>query len=507
MRTKFLLLFSNCLLPIVLLGCSSLPEKINHIPATIAKSNTSELSRLISNANKDVELSSVFVQENGFDALAQRVALAEAAEHSIDLQYYIWSDDQSGRYLASRIFEAAERGVKVRALLDDININQRESLLISLNRHPNISIRIFNPSEYRGAISKWLGFVNNFSRLNRRMHNKTFTVDSSVSIVGGRNIGDEYFDLSDHINFKDRDALIAGKVVSSIEDSFHTYWDSSWSYPIEMLGTTDITDKQKQAPNAPQYSKHRKLPQGKKQSIEYLSSILEQSTWTKAIFFSDKPIPEDVENTNKPKETAIRIATLAENAQHEILVESAYLIQDKRQLSKLLKISKKGIIVKALTNSMASNDLITNHSGYAANRKAMINNGMQLYELKATAPICVESTKDESKCSPHVPYGLHTKTLIFDKSIACIGSFNLNLRSTYLNTESILVVYDKNVAERIASNMERAMSDVNSWKLTAQEDKLQWYSEGVTLYADPETSMWQRVKSKFLQLLPIEKYL
>ncbi|PCJ39234.1 MAG: phospholipase D family protein, partial [Moraxellaceae bacterium] len=465
MRIKCFI-FSSCFLFIfALFGCSSLPDKVEHIPARIAESKSSELSKLVDNAQapEDVGLSSVFVQEHGFDALAQRLALTEAAEHTIDFQYYIWNDDMSGRYLASRIVAAADRGVKVRALLDDININQREDLLSSLDRHPNISIRIFNPSKYRGSKSKWLGFLTDFSRLNRRMHNKTFTVDSSFSIVGGRNIGDEYFDLSNHINFKDRDALVAGKVVSSVEDSFNTYWNSSWSYPIELLSKNKNSETQLPKSDIPGYSNGRSLPLKKKQSIEYLISILEQSTWTKADFFSDKPIPEDVGDTDKPKDSAVRISTLAENAQSEILVESAYLILDKKQLGKLLDISKKGIVVKALTNSMASNDLITNHSGYAAKRKAMIKNGMQLYELRATAPLCIDSTKDESKCSPHVPYGLHAKTLIFDKSIACIGSFNLNLRSTYLNTESILIVYDKKIAGTIASNIERAMSGVNSW--------------------------------------------
>lgn len=495
----------------ILSGCGSLPDGIEHVNEPIVTPLKSALSELRDDSlsQKPVQgTSAILIQDKGWDALAQRLALIETAQYSIDIQYYIWNSDASGHYLANRLLAAADRGVKVRVMLDDINLNEREDLLVALDAHPQIEIRIFNPIPTRRGMSKWVNFLGDFSRLNRRMHNKSFTVDGVFSVVGGRNIGDEYFDLSDDINFRDRDVLVMGSVVPEIQTSFADYWDSRWSYPVDLLGG-EVAPYHPvlEAISAPKYKNYPALPEGNKTSAQYLTELVGKMTWVQAHFVSDRPVPLDKDNTNEPKATAKVLAQLARESDKEILLESAYLIFDDRQLEEWQSLANNGVQIKALTNSMASNDLTTNHSGYAGRRQDMLEHGIQLYELKPETGLCEESTQDASKCAPTLAYGLHAKSAVFDDRIASIGSFNFNLRSTYLNTESILIIENQEVAERLASDIEQAMDEKNSWHLKLEEGQVRWYSGDKSWEDEPETGRWERFQSGFLQLLPIEKYL
>jgi len=496
---------------VILTGCSSLPDQVIHQTSLITANETSPLYDLTNSywLDKDIpETSAVLIQDDGWNALAQRLALIETAKYSIDIQYYIWNSDNSGLYLAQRLKAAADRGVKVRVMLDDINLNQRENVLAKLDNHPHIDIRIFNPTPSRDGLSKWLSFVGDFSRLNRRMHNKSFTVDGVLSVVGGRNIGDEYFDLSDEINFRDRDALVMGSAVSEIQTSFAAYWDSRWSYPINLL--TDNTSVELSAiplVKAPHYQHYPPLPQDNESANLFLHALIDKLIPVEATFIYDLPVPVNSSNTDTPKKTAKLLAELGHNAQQQILIESAYLIFDKRQLAALKILIDNDIQIKALTNSMASNDLLANHSGYAGKRHAMLKNGIQLFELKPESELCEVSTKDIDKCVPNVAFGLHAKSAVFDRKIATIGSFNFNLRSTYLNTESVLVINNEQVANTLADHIEQAMQENNSWQLNLENGDIYWRSGTQSWTSDPETGQWERIKSKFIQLLPIEKYL
>lgn len=495
----------------ILTGCASLPEEIDHPNESVVMpltSTLSELSDIYQLQQPTQETSAVLLQDTGWDALAQRLALIETAEHSIDIQYYIWNSDASGHYLANRLLAAADRGVKVRVMLDDINLNEREDLLVALDSHPQIEIRIFNPIPTRRGVTKWLNFLGDFSRLNRRMHNKSFTVDGAFSVVGGRNIGDEYFDLSDEINFRDRDVLVMGSVVTDIQASFGEYWDSRWSYPVDLLGGEVAPYKPVlDAIAAPSYENYPALPEGNKTANRFLKDLMDKMIWVQARFVSDRPVPVDEDNTSEPKATARVLAELARVSEQEILLESAYLIFDDRQLEGWQELTSNGVQIKTLTNSMASNDLVTNHSGYAGRRKNMLEHGIQLFELKPDTNLCEESTRDVSKCAPAIAYGLHAKSAVFDRRVASIGSFNFNLRSTYLNTESILVIENQSVAESLADDIDQAMNEDNSWRLKLQEGEVRWYSGQKSWESEPETGRWERFQSRFLQLLPIEKYL
>ncbi|MDB1125200.1 phospholipase D family protein [Vibrio algarum] len=498
-------------LVVVLAGCGSLPDEIEHPAESLSQQPTSTLSELRDAYRREQlgqETSAVLLQDSGWDALAQRLALIETAEHSIDIQYYIWNSDASGHYLAKRLIEAADRGVQIRVMLDDINLNEREGLLVALDAHPQIEIRVFNPIPSRRGVAKWLNLLGDLPRLNRRMHNKSFTVDGVLSIVGGRNIGDEYFDLSDEINFRDRDALVMGSVVTDIQASFREYWDSRWSYPVDLLGDdSSIEQPVLYDISAPHYSSYPALPEGNKVAQQFIQKLMAKMIWVRAIFVSDKPVPVDENDSDQPKATARLLAKLASQSEQEFLLESAYLIFDDRQLKALQKLTDNGVQIKALTNSMASNDLITNHSGYAGRRADMLEHGIELFELKPEAKLCEESTKDISKCAPTTAYGLHAKSSVFDRRIAVIGSFNFNLRSTYFNTESVLIINNQNVAESLAADIDNAMDEDNSWRLDLHEGEVRWYSGTESWETEPETGQWERTKSHLLQLLPIEKYL
>lgn len=503
---------STILLMLTLLtACSSLPEEMVHALEQPTLAPDSELSNLIKQREAEQASSgqsAVLLQSTGWDALAQRLALVEQAEHSIDIQYYIWNSDTSGRYLASRLVAAADRGVRVRVMLDDINLNERENLLAALDAHPDIEIRIFNPIPNRRGLSKWFSIAGDFSRLNRRMHNKTFTVDGAFSVVGGRNIGDEYFDLSETLNFRDLDVLVAGAVIPDIRESFEKYWSSRWSYPIDLLNNDSPTDLSTvKEVITPVYPQQNALPDNRSDSLQYLSQLVKKMHWVQAKFISDNPVPADGGDSSQPKVTARLMGELAHAANKEILLESAYLILDDGQLDELQQLSYRGLEIKALTNSMASNDLITNHSGYAGRRRAMLKNGMQLFELKPDATLCQETIRDPARCGPDTGYGLHSKSVVFDRKISSIGSFNLNLRSTYLNTESVLLIEDESVSKSLADSMEHAMQMQNSWQLKLIENQIQWKSGEETWTTEPETGQWERLKSRFLQLFPIEKYL
>lgn len=510
-----LLLQRLCMCIFILIGlsrCASLPPEIEHQTPAESAAKGQELASSLADLAASLQSkeppknSAIILQETGWDALSQRLALVESAEHSIDIQYYIWNSDKSGQYLASRLVAAAERGVKVRVMLDDINLNEREDLLVTLDAHPNISIRIFNPIPTRSGVAKWLNFLGDFDRLNRRMHNKSFTVDEAFAIVGGRNIGDEYFDLSDEINFRDRDVMVIGAAVNEIQNSFTKYWNSRWSYPVNLLGqgaTATLPNDIK----PPVYRHYPSLPATPQQAKQLLSSKLAKMTWVQANYIVDQPVPTDINNTDQPKATAIALAELMTQSQQRILIESAYLVFDDKQLQRFQSLTQKGVTVTAFTNSMASNDLVTNHSGYAGRRHDMLAHGLALFELKPDSPLCQQSTQDKTKCAPQAAYGLHAKSIVFDDSISAIGSFNFNLRSTYLNTESLLIIKSPAVAAQLSDIQQQALTPTNSWRLALEQDEVRWYSGEQHWQHEPETGQWQRLQSEFLQLLPIEKYL
>ena len=498
-------------------GCATLPpQTARATEAAFYQAEKTALGRLAHSATLRHPAESGFlILDTGRQAFLQRAALIEAAERSIDAQYYIWNSDRTGGYLARRLLLAADRGVRVRLLLDDINIGGRDAVIAALDRHPNIDIRIYNPMAARAGIGKWLGFIGDFQRLNRRMHNKTFVVDAAFGVVGGRNIGDEYFDLHPTMNHRDRDVLTAGPLVHDISANFDAYWNNAWSYPIELLASGAVDDEtlgmqleQARAAAADMTGIAHAPPVDSAGGYAAVEQSLDEAVWAKGELVFDPPAQDMQEATDTPKHTAEALSRQVLGAHSEILIESAYFILGDAQLARLGQVRQKGVRVAALTNSLASNDLTTNHAGYARRRPAMLAAGLDLHELRPDASACAAWIELPGYCSVGA-VSLHAKSAVFDRETLYVGSFNINLRSIYLNGETILIIHSPLLAQRVAQDIEFAMAPANSWQVVRDADgRLRWSSEGgATWQHEPATGWWRRFKSGLFSLFPMEKYL
>ncbi|WP_228128481.1 phospholipase D family protein [Marinobacter daepoensis] len=501
----FALLFAG-----TMTGCAGGIVPMIHGPGEPVMSEPDAFLQAQTQAREDSGLPSLRLLNTGQDAFLARAALIETAHQRIDAQYYIWNDDASGRYLASRLVAAAQRGVSVRLLLDDINVAGKESLFALLDAHPGIEVRIFNPSRSRDGLGRWLSFITDFDRINRRMHNKTFVVDGLAGIAGGRNIGDEYFDQHPNLNFRDRDVLVLGALAGDMTRNFEAYWGSAWTLPLERLytkpesGEADFAAFRKRVEsetyNAP-------LPYSRDVARTYLETLFSGLILAPAELVFDAP-PENPEApANEPQRTAEALYQLVENAGSEILIESAYLILTDEQLQALSQRRSGELDVAALTNSLATNDLVTNHSGYARWRRAMLEQGIELHELRPDAPACQRWVAAQEACKGG-EVSLHSKAVVFDRETLFIGSFNVNLRSIYLNGETILVIRSPELAAAVADDIRYAMAPENSWQVVLNDrDELVWHQGAQTIPHEPEVGFWRRAMSRVLSWLPIEKYL
>lgn len=500
----------------LLTGCAGgLPPATHSGVETAVENGDSFLSRQsrqrLADANGE---SGYYLLNSGQNAFLYRAALIEAAEHRIDAQYYIWNRDDSGLHLAGRLLLAADRGVQVRLLVDDFNAEGIGELFAALDTHPNIHIRIFNPARNRSGWGRWVSFLMDFQRINRRMHNKTFVVDGTAGIVGGRNIGDEYFGFDDTRYFRDRDVLALGPVVEGMTDNFKAYWNSRWAYSAsdlyapapanaELAETLEGLRQQAIAqPRLPVTA-----PTGVEQGRTELANVFNRMTMAKGELVFDPP-PENMDApSDTPKRSALALQRLAQTATREILIESAYLILAKEQLQALGANERPQLEVAALTNSLASNDLVTNHAGYARWRPYMLAQGIDIYELKPDAEACRQWLSEDSFCSSG-EVSLHSKSVVFDRSTLVVGSFNVNLRSIYLNGETVLIIHNAELAERVAADIRQVMEPRNSWQVSMDDNgDLQWRGGEEVFSSEPTVHWWRRAKSGFLSWLPIEKYL
>ncbi len=458
--------------------------------------------------------SGVLLLDTGTQALEQRDALIAAASSTLDAQYYIWNSDASGRYLAARLLAAADRGVRVRVLLDDINVAGRDAVFARLAAHPNVDIRIYNPSSARKGVLRLLGFVRNFSQLNRRMHNKSFTADGAVTIVGGRNVGDEYFDLDPEVNFRDRELLAAGPVVDQVMHGFEAFWNSTWTKPVAALaGSADSVKAGDllEAATGEVTKLGYAVPSDLATQVQ--ATTLPALLWAPArLVFDPPPTAGQIADSTEQQPVALELQAIAATARSEILVESAYFILGDQSLAEVAQLHAAGVRLRALTNSLASNDLVTNHSGYARRRSDMLDAGIELFELRPDAAACQRLITVSVACKTHPAFALHSKSLVVDRRVVYIGSFNLNLRSTYLNSETALIVDSAELGNRVASSIEELLQPDSSWQVLRRKDgDLEWVTQidgrEVRDTREPMTGIWKRFSSRLYRLFPLEKYL
>jgi putative cardiolipin synthase len=502
----------------MLTGCGSIPTgKHNTSQSSPKYYELSNLAKIFtSTATQKGDKSGFVLLRDGHRALNERLYLAEFAEHTIDVQYYIWNSDKSGKRLSQKLIEAADRGVSVRIILDDFSVGDRNEQLLAVNSHPNIQIRVYNPFVNRSGAAKWLNFAFDFERLNRRMHNKTYTADGVAAIVGGRNIGDEYFNSSENLNFRDLDLFTVGPVVQQVSQSFQEYWDSPWAISIEHLVSSNTDKEGKNQLDALLADKQTELsqisPSRKTESPEsHFIQTLNELVWAPAVFIYDQPGGENKKAYSEgPKRVASHLLQLAENSEKEILIESAYFVLDEPALQIAARLRDRGVKMQALTNSMASNDVLPNHASYAMVREDMLKQGIKLYELRPDARSCLETVGQNAYCDEDSFLGLHAKAAVFDRQTIYVGSCNLNLRSAYLNTEVGMFVESPVLAKMLIQQIELNLRRENSWQPVIRDGQILWLTEtnGIeeTSTHEPQTSWLERVKEGFLILVPGAQY-
>ena len=501
-------------------ACGSLSPPADQVPSQhFTESSATELGRLSGRAAAaHGDLSGVRILDGGKDAFTERIALIDAAQRSIDAQYYIWNSDLTGKYMAQAIYAAAERGVRVRLLLDDINVAGRDATIAALDAHHNIEIRIYNPFPQRNGARKMLDLVTDFSRLNRRMHNKSFTVDAAVTIVGGRNIGDEYFDVNPDLVFRDRDVEVIGPIVDQVGTMFDAFWNSELTYSIAALSSNRLTDAEaaKRLDGARRTGATLRemkidLPESTPDALGAVERSQARMVWAPARLVYDSPPHADaMAETSHVQATAMAFGQLARAAQHEVLIESAYLVLDDPSLAVIQDIRARGVSIRALTNSLSSNDVTANHAAYARRREPIVASGIDVYELRPDAASCA-ALVSVGECSLQRIFGLHAKSFVFDETTLYVGSMNLNMRSAYLNAESALIIESPELARAVAGAITLNMQPQNSWRVTLQNGQLTWTTDRdgavMTMHREPDTPWWRRTQSGFIAMLPLEKYL
>lgn len=438
---------------------------------------TSELALLKDSLQKKT---GVFVLEHGDESMITRAWLSEHAEKTIDVQYFIFSTDNVGLIACDYLVRAADKGIKVRILVDDIMVDAGAHDILTMDSHENIDIKIYNPNMNLGKnIFQKLKQLNaDFVGANQRMHNKTFTVDGKVAITGGRNIADEYFDYDHEYNFRDRDVLLLGKAVNKIQQSFNEFWNDGLSVPVSNVVTDTTSDfaNKNRFERLHQYAcnpenfwpqvrtKIKGLPQAFK-NIQQSGALV----WTDSVLFvSDVPGKALAKNQSLQHSTLAQLMYLVNNAKHTVNIQSPYLITTDRGINLFKSVTARGVKVRVLTNSILSNDNYEAFAGYQKCRKELLQTGIRIFEFKPDAKERYEIlTSALQKKMNFVPtFGLHAKSMVIDDYITVIGTFNLDPRSAYLNTECFAVIYSRQVAESVLAGMEIEFLPENSWETT-----------------------------------------
>lgn len=457
-------------------------------------------------------LSGIRALPDAHDAFAVRGLLIRAAEKSLDVQYYIWRNDTTGMLLLQNLQNAADRGVRVRLLLDDNGISKKlDKDLSLLNTHPNIEVRLFNPFVWRSP--KTLNYLTDFHRLNHRMHNKSFTVDNMVTVVGGRNIGDEYFGATDQVLFADLDVLAFGAVVQSVSEDFDKYWASPMAYPIEQIVTSGANDDIKNLHLTAQLEKN---PERTKDYLkilaqtEIIQELLDQNLaveWVKTEMVSDDP-SKIKGKASKEQMLTYQLNRAVGSPERQVDLVSPYFVPTKTGVAGFKELLEQpNMKVRVLTNSYEATDVAAVHAGYIKRRKALIKAGMEVYELKAQSS---GNLKQRGK----TPFGssgssLHAKTFAIDKERVFIGSFNFDPRSANLNTELGFVIHSSDLAKEISNIFDDQVPYSSYQVILDKNNKKVWLEREedgsvISHSTEPGTSLFSRWWVIFMSKLPIE---
>lgn len=449
-------------------------------------------------------LSGVHPLQDAHDAFAARYLLAQRAEKTLDVQYYIWRADLSGTLLFKALYDAAERGVRVRLLLDDNNTSGLDPLLVALDAHPNIEVRLFNPFGFRRF--RVLGYLTDFSRANRRMHNKSFTADNQATIIGGRNVGDEYFGATDDVLFADLDVLAVGPVVREVSDDFDRYWLSESSYPAGLLlggVPADLSRESTRAESDAAANAYLDVIR----TTSFVSRLVAGTLpleWARTTMISDDP----VKALGRAERAALLTSKMKQafgEARSRVDLVSPYFVPGSQGVEMMRSWVQRGARVQVLTNSLEATDVAAVHSGYAKRRKALLAAGVILYELKRlNAPPRARGTRFFGSSAS----SLHAKTFAVDGTNIFIGSFNFDPRSAKLNTEIGFVIESPRLAKAIENAFNSGVPARSyALRLSPQGD-VEWIErrgERTVIHVrEPGTTALERTATWLLGQLPIE---
>lgn len=449
------------------------------------------------------------------NAFVARAALIQTAQRRLDIQYYSIHNDASGNHLMHMVLAAADRGVEVRILVDDMNLSGRDRDLKLFSLHPNIKIRIFNPLTNREWFRN-LELVIYQGRADRRMHNKAIIADREIAIIGGRNLGDAYFDNRNHINFVDLDLLSQGPVVQDISRSFKNYWKSSWAIPIAKLSMLSVAKKQLASVKKrlkDRWYRFRNTAYFQSIHLSQFSEQLQQHTLpfiqAPAQLFHDLPEKVSQPEIDADDQLILNLRPLIDDAKSEVIIASPYFIPGDDGVQWLKQRVADGISVTVLTNSLSTTDVMAVHAGYQRYRTAVLAAGIRLYELKSTVHARFAHARrvlqGESKIS------LHAKYLIVDRRWVYTGSANLDPRSRRLNTEIGVMIDSPQLATEILELFRQTTQPKNCYRLSTEEQGLCWntteHGHQVQYSHEPKAGIWKRMLVRLIALLPAENLL
>jgi cardiolipin synthase C len=508
------------LLGLLLIGCASntvrpsADEEPRQTSHAISAKQSSSLRQALAQIESPPGQSAVRLLPHAKSTLELLITMIQAAEHSLDLQYYVVEDDNTDQLLLRSLLQAADRGVRVRLLIDSFNFDNSNLTWSVLDTHNNIELRIFNPfmTNDQSMAGRMVNMVVGLPHYSRRMHNKVIIADNQLAVTGGRNLGDSYFDASDEINFHDTDILVYGPIVSQLSGSFDKYWNNDESFPLSQVlehphdpqavnNLRHELDKRWKESDARKDLKLVPMAQQLRSGhLHFIPAKIELAV--------DSPAKLDVPPDEAHSKAASRLIDLASDAQREFIMVTPYLVPGDEGIEWLEALIKRGVKVRILTNSLASTDAIAAHAGYSDYRKKLLDIGAEVYEMKPT----LERTERSRRYRSDAPDSLHSKVYMIDRKKVLVGSLNFDPRSIELNTEQLLVIHSTAFASQVARMFEQAISPDRSFHVVNTPDgSIIWETEedgqSKTYRSEPKAGVLSKTKSFFLSILPLEDQL
>lgn len=525
MRHKAAILLSFSLV-LGLPACSTLPKQVELPNQTAFQHNTSKtaLAEIIEPLrDQNLGLTGYHVLYDPLEALAARIQLIHKAEKTLDLQYYIWDNDKIGSIALNAIIQAADRGVHVRLLMDDNNAKKMEGIYLALDQHQNIDVRLYNPYKFRHY--RPVDMVLDLKRINRRMHNKSFIVDNQISLIGGRNMSNQYYNVSDNYQFSDVDVLLVGAASDEIIHSFDEYWNDEYSYSVKNVVNPrhytlryDSLKQQLHDYNEDSTVQNYLDLANRSQNFNKWLEQNIQLDWVEAEVVKDHPSKIKAK-AKKEEHLNFQLLQHLEKPEQSIDIVSAYFVPEKEGADRLIKVAKDNVDVRVLTNSYKANDVPLVHAFYAKYRQRLLENNVQLYEFLAApdAKNLNENTQeiaDKAKVSLKglSRSSLHAKLMAIDEKQVFIGSFNFDPRSAYLNTEIGVLLNSPKLARTVHATMDQNLSKFAYKLVTDSNNAINWKikkanNEIKTYTSEPKMKWYNKAAMKLISWLPIEGFM